>query len=278
VRARDVYVLCSLYGDTTASANDKLVRLLLLLGTLKDAGATRVTAVVPYLAYARKDRRTKARDPVSTRYVAQLFEAVGCDRIVVLDVHNLAAYQNAFRIPAEHLEARPLLIEHTAARLARSQATAVTVLSPDIGGVKRALAFRATLAERLGVPVATAFIEKERSEGVLRGDTLVGPVASHQVVIVDDLIASGNTLLRAARACRANGALTVHAVATHGDFSADAPAVLADAAFDGVLVTDSIDPTRLRSAPANIDTVATAPLFAEAIRRLHEGGSLSALA
>ncbi|HSJ80246.1 MAG TPA: ribose-phosphate pyrophosphokinase-like domain-containing protein, partial [Thiobacillus sp.] len=105
VRGKDVYVIQSLYGEPGMSANDKLVRLLFFIGALKDASAGRVTAVCPYLAYSRKDRKTKSRDPVSSRYVAQLFEAVGSDRMVTLDVHNPAAYQNAFRIPAEHLEA-----------------------------------------------------------------------------------------------------------------------------------------------------------------------------
>ena len=114
VRGRDVYVLQSLYGDREQSVNDKLVRLLFFLGALKDASAAQVTAVTPYLCYARKDRRTKPRDPVTMRYVAQVLEAVGTDRVVTMDVHNLAAYQNAFRIPAEHLEAKRLFVEHFA--------------------------------------------------------------------------------------------------------------------------------------------------------------------
>lgn len=104
VRGRDVYVMQSLYGDAKQSVNDKLCRLLFFLGALRDASAARVTAVVPYLGYARKDRKSKARDPVTTRYVATLFEAVGTDCVVTLDVHNLAAYQNAFRCRTEHLE------------------------------------------------------------------------------------------------------------------------------------------------------------------------------
>ena len=104
VRGRDVFVVHSLYGDDAESANDKLCRLLFFIGALKDAAAARVTALVPYLCYARKDRKTKPRDPVTTRYLAALFEAVGTDGIVTLDVHNLAAYQNAFRCRTEHLE------------------------------------------------------------------------------------------------------------------------------------------------------------------------------
>src|SRR5690606_10337866 len=116
VRGRDVYVLSSLYGETDRSPDEKLCRLLFFIATLRDNGATRVTAVVPYLAYARKDRRTQSRDPVTTRYVASLFEAVGVDRVVTLDVHNLAAFQNAFRCRTEHLEARMLFVRHLVER------------------------------------------------------------------------------------------------------------------------------------------------------------------
>ena len=111
VRGKDVFVIHALYGEPAISANDKLMRLLLFIGALKDAAAARVTAVVPYLAYARKDHKTKERDPVSTRYIATLFEAVGADVVMTLDVHNLAAFQNAFRCQTEHLIAAPLLIE-----------------------------------------------------------------------------------------------------------------------------------------------------------------------
>src|SRR4030066_1743518 len=104
VRAQDVYVIQSLYSDPTQSVNDKLCRMLFFLGALRDAAAGRVTAAIPYLAYARKDSKTQTRDPVTTRYVAALIEAVGTDRVVTLDVHNLAAYQKGFRCPAEHLE------------------------------------------------------------------------------------------------------------------------------------------------------------------------------
>ena len=171
VRERDVYVVHSLYADERNSVNDKLVRLLFFVGALRDASARRVTAVIPYLCYARKDRRSKPRDPVSTRYVASLLEAVGADRVVTLDVHNLAAYENAFRIQAEHLEARNLFADSFGPMVGAGE---VAVVSPDIGGVKRAEAFREALERRLGRPLGRAFMEKSRSEGVVSGDTLVG--------------------------------------------------------------------------------------------------------
>ena len=273
VRGHDVYVIHSLYGEPGISANDKLVRLLFFIAALKDASAARVTAVCPYLAYSRKDRRSKPRDPVSSRYVAQLFEAVGSDRMLTLDVHNLAAYQNAFRIPADHLEARGLFVEWFAARLPQDD---IVVVSPDAGGVKRADAFRISLSRALGRPLASAFMEKRRSEGVVSGDAVVGEVKGRTAIIVDDLISSGTTLARAAAACKRLGAAKVFAAASHGAFNGAAAEVLADPALDKVLVTDSIPPFRLPPAllGERVEVLDCAPLFAEAIRRLHSGGSL----
>ena len=127
VRRQDVFVIHSLYGDAKQTPNDKLIRLLFFIGALKDAGAERVTAVVPYLCYARKDRRTQARDPITTKYVAGLFEACGADAIMTFDVHNLAAFENAFRRPATNLEAIPLFVAHFARLLRQEQ---IAVVSP----------------------------------------------------------------------------------------------------------------------------------------------------
>jgi len=273
VRGCDVYVIHSLYGDATQSANDKLVRLLFFLGALKDAAAGRVTAVAPYLAYARKDRKSKPRDPVSTRYVAQLFEAVGTDCVVTLDVHNLAAYQNAFRCRSEHLEANPLFVEHFAPRLADAQ---VSVVSPDAGGIKRAEAFRQRLGAVLGRPIGAAFAEKYRSEGKVSGEAFVGDVDGKVAIIVDDLISGGTTIARTAEACRNRGARRVCAAATHGVFAAVANATLAASCVEEIVVTDTIPPARLTDPTlrAKLVVVSTAGLFAEAIRRLHAGGSI----
>lgn len=272
VRDRDVFVIQSLYADAQQSVNDKLVRLLFFLGALKDASAGRVTAVVPYLAYARKDAKTQTRDPVTTRYVAQLFESVGTDRIVTMDVHNLAAFQNAFRIRTDHLEATKLFVTHFAARLGEET---VTVVSPDIGGVKRAERFRQVLGRALNRELGAAFLEKARAKGVMRGGKLIGDVAGTAIVI-DDLISTGGTLLHAAAACRENGAAKVYAAATHGVFTGAAARLLSGEELDKVVVTDTIPPFRLdpELARRKLEALSVAPLFAEAIRRLHEGGSL----
>lgn len=273
VRGRDVYVIHSLFDAPDMSVNDKLVRLLFFIAALKDASAAQVTAVCPYLAYARKDRRTKSRDPVSSRYIAQLFEALGTDRLVTLDVHNLAAYQNACRIPAEHLEAKAMFVKWIAEHFHDEP---IVVVSPDAGGVKRADAFRQALGRKLDRPIAFAFMEKRRSEGVVSGEALVGDVSGKTAVIIDDLIGSGTTLARAATACKAHGASRVVAAASHGVFVGAAGTVLAESALEKILVTDSIPPFRLPRAMvgSRVEVLELAPLFAEAIRRLHSGGSL----
>ena len=247
--------------------------MLFFIGALKDAAASRVTAVAPYLAYSRKDRKSQPRDPVATRYVATLFEAVGTDCIVTLDVHNLAAYQNAFRCRTEHLEANPLFVRHVSSRLPDMP---VTVVAPDAGGIKRAEAFRLQLGAAIGRQVDAAFAEKHRSRGVVTGEALVGDVDGRVAIIVDDLIAAGTTIARAAEACRRKGARRVIAVASHGVFAPAAGDVLAASGIDEILVTDTIVPVRLAhpAARAKVTQVSVAPLFAEAIRRMHDGGSI----
>ncbi|HEX9673911.1 MAG TPA: ribose-phosphate pyrophosphokinase [Burkholderiales bacterium] len=273
VRGRDVFVVASLYSDDRQSVNDKLVRLLFFLGALRDASAGRITAVIPYLCYARKDRRTKSRDPVSTRYVAAMLETVGADRVLTLDVHNLAAYENAFRIRADHLEARRLFVEDFVPRIGREP---VVVVSPDVGGVKRAEAFRQALSRRLGREAGGAFLEKYRSAGVVSGEAVVGDVEGRIAIILDDLISTGGTIARAVAACRTRGARAVYAAATHGIFVGAAGRMVADPGLERLVVTDTIppfrlDPTLVRDKVIVLDT---APLFAEAIRRTHTGESV----
>jgi ribose-phosphate pyrophosphokinase len=275
VRGNDVFVIQSLYSDAERSVNDRLARLLFFLGALRDASAGRLTAVVPYLAYARKDRKTKPRDPVTTRYVAALFEAVGIDQIVVMDVHNPAAYQNAFRCHSDHLEAGTLFVEHFAASL-REAGENVVVLSPDAGGVKRAELFRQKLQRVLGRDITSAFMEKQRSAGIVSGEALVGEVEGRTVLVIDDLISTGTTLTRAARACKKLGARRIVAAATHGIFVGDANQRLADPALERVVVTNTLPPSRLDPTllASKIQILDTAPMFAEAIGRIHGGGSL----
>lgn len=273
VGGRDVYVVQSLYGDGDRSVNDKLVRMLFFLAALRDAGAERVTAVAPYLCYSRKDMRTKQRDPVSSRYIAALFESTGIDRMVTVDVHNPAAFENAFGVPTVHLTAAPAFVDTFAPMIGRRQAV---VVSPDAGGVKRAERFRQALAGRLERPVGFAFIEKFRSEGVVRGGTVVGDVADKVVTIIDDLISSGGTLARAATACHEQGASAAFAAATHGVFSSKSSQVLGDSALERIVILDTIPPHDIEPdlVEQRFKVVDSAPLLAEAIHRLHTGGEV----
>jgi ribose-phosphate pyrophosphokinase len=274
VQNADVYVVQSLHGGPDESANDKLCRLLFFIGALKDAGAARVTAAVPYLCYARKDRRTKANDPVTTRYVAAMFEAVGTDAVITLEVHNPAAFENAFRRRAVTLTATQLFAEY-AGRLTGEK---LCVVSPDTGGAKRAELVREALQTLTGAPIGSGFAEKHRSAGVVSGDLFVGDVDGATVLVIDDLISTGNTLVRAARAARQRGARRVIAMVTHGLFMSGSAETLADPAIDRIVVTDTVPPFRLGPGAARdkLDVLEAAPLFADAIACLHDGRGLSA--
>ena len=274
VRGADVFVLQSLHGGPEQSANDKLCRLLFFIGALKDSGAARVTALVPYLCYARKDRRTKPSDPVTTRYVASLFEAVGTDAAVTLDVHNPAAFENAFRCPTVALTAAPLFVDYVKApeRMRRSASFLRTRAAPSVR-----ISFTRHLQAALGRPVGKGLVDKRRSAGVVSGDLFVGEVEGATALIIDDLISTGGTLVRAARAARHAGAKRVVALVTHGLFMPGAEVALLEPAIDRLVVTDSASTSLGEAARAKVDTLPVAPLLAETIRRLHAGDTLNDL-
>jgi ribose-phosphate pyrophosphokinase len=278
VRNRTAFVVESLAGEQTMPTAERLVRLLFLLSVLKDAGAIHRVALLPYLAYARKERRTQLRDPVNTRYVAQLLETTGLDRLVALDVHNPAALDNSFRIPVDHLTAMPMMVNHFVRSLG---AAPLTVVSPDVGGIKRAQLFRELLQRRLGREVELAFIEKRRALDAVSSSALVGDAARRHVIIVDDLCASGGTLIRAAEICRRAGAAAVHAAVTHAPLPAGLTAVLAAPTLASVVVTDSIGPgpaaARSSAEMTKLTVLAVGPLFGQALRRMLDGKALAPL-
>lgn len=277
VGGRDVFVIHGLNAGTGCSANDKLVRLLFFIGALRDAGAARITAVVPYLAYSRKDRRTKARDPVASRYVANLFEAMRTDAIVTVEVHNVSAFENAFRrCRPEHVSIAGILADHFASRLPGGP---VTVVSPDAGGAKRAELFRHALEQRCGRPVGNALMEKHRSAGVVSGSLFAGDVVGATAIVVDDLISTGATLVRATAACRERGAVRVIAAAAHGLFTGGAPELFGPTGPDEVVVTDTVPlpPTFDRRAAVKVRVIDASPLVAHVMARMHRGEAVSDL-
>jgi len=279
VRGRVAYVFQSLAGLGDTSPSERLLRLLFLLNTLRDGGASECVALIPYLAFARKERRTQLRDPVNTRYVAQLLETSGADRILALDVHNPAALDNSFRIPVDHLSALPMMVDHFATRLSGAQ---IVIVSPDIGGIKRTQLFREMLEKRLGREVELAFIEKRRAMGVVSGGTLVGNTAGRTVIVLDDLCATGGTLLRAADACRKSGAAAVYVAVTHVPLASGLDALLAAQNIAGIVTTDSVGVLpAMRAAPRVIPptlaTLSIAPLIGQALKRVLAGKPLGPL-
>lgn len=277
VRDRSALIVQCLAGTPQAPVSERLLKLLFLSYGLRDAGASRRIALLPYLTFARKDRRTQPRDPVNTRYVAQLLEAAGIDQVVTLDVHNPAALDNSFRIPVDHLSALPMMVDHFSAGVGD---TPLTVASPDIGGVKRAQIFRELLEARLGRAVELAFFEKRRAKGVVSGHALVGDVRERTVVIVDDLCATGNTLMRAAGASHRAGCSAVYAAVTHAPHMPGIAAVLADQGIAGVITTDSVGfpfSPLVAEAARKLTVLSIAPLFGEAVRRMLAGVPLTPL-
>lgn len=279
-----VFVLASMVGDEADSPQDKLVRLLLFLSALKDHGAASVVAVIPYLAYARKDERTKPWDPISLRVVAQLVEAVGTDRVVAIEVHNSAAFDNAFRGLCTRVDGHRAFdgwVSEQVQAQARVSAGDLswTVASPDPGGVKRALRWKEALEAQIQRPFGFAMVDKRRSAGLVSGGHCVaGDVRGCRVLLLDDLVASGHTAVLAARALRDAGAERVILAATHAVLTPQAAEHLATPAIDQILFTDTISPLRLHTSGTvvqKVTVVSVAALLAAAMCSSLKASSLS---
>jgi len=242
IRGRDALVVQSLYDGPSRSVHDKLCDVLLFTGALKDSGAARVILIAPYLCYARQDRRTKPGEPLSLRYVAQFIEAAGMDAIVAVDVHDPAAFENAFRIPAVNIECAQLFASHFGKALADQD---IEVISPDIGGVKRAERFRDALSTTMNEDVELSALGKRRIDHIVNAEEIPSGVRERTVVIFDEMIATGSTMLRAVRACRKGGAAYIILAATHGLFLGGAQKLVASSLVDRIIISDTIPPFRL---------------------------------
>jgi ribose-phosphate pyrophosphokinase len=264
VRGSDVYILQS----TSYPANDHLMELLIITDALRRASARRITAVVPYFGYARQDRKSGSRTPISAKLVANLITHAGADRVMTLDLHA-AQIQGFFDIPTDNLYASPVMVRDIKERFGRAK---VMVVSPDVGGVVRARG----LAKRINTPLAIIDKRRERP-GESEVMNVIGDVAGYTCILVDDIVDSGGTLVNAADALLAHGAKDVYAYITHGVLSGGAVARVTSSRLKELVITDSIQPTEaVRNAP-NIRTLSTASLIAEAIGRTAAEESVSSL-
>lgn len=262
VRGSDVFVIQSL----AEPVNHHLVELLIMIDAIRRASAARVTAVIPYFAYARQEKKTSGREPISAKLVANLLVTAGVNRILTLDLHA-PAIEGFFDIPVDHLRATPLLATH----FRRMNIGDLVAVSPDAGGVKRAQEFRARSGGGLAI-ISKNRPSPEQTEII----EMVGDIEGKTAVIVDDMISNGRTLVQAAEILKERGASQVFASAVHAVFAGDAARLINASPIDQVVVTDTLPlPAERRSQRVEVLTVA--PLLAEAIMRIHKDLSISAL-
>jgi ribose-phosphate pyrophosphokinase len=264
VRGTDVFVIQS----TSYPANDHLMELLIIIDALRRASARRITAVVPYFGYARQDRKTGSRTPISAKLVANMITHAGADRVLTLDLHA-GQIQGFFDIPTDNLYAAPVMVRDIKERFDLSK---VMVVSPDVGGVVRARG----LAKRIDAPLAIIDKRRERA-GDSEVMNVIGEVTGHTCILVDDIVDSGGTLLNAADALIEHGAAEVYAYITHGVLSGGAVARTSGSKLKELVITDSIQPTEDVRIAANIRVLSIANLIGDAISRTAAEESVSSL-
>jgi ribose-phosphate pyrophosphokinase len=270
VRGAEVFVLQSICNSPAGSVNDSLMELLLMIDALRRASANRITAVVPYYGYAKQDKKTKGREPISAKLVANMLETAGAERLVTLDLHA-AQIQGFFNIPVDNLTAAPTLCNYL--KNQGLQGNNVVVVSPDAGGVPRAETFAKRLKSTLAV-----IIKRRPQPDVSEVTGIVGDVQGKVAVVVDDMISTGGTLVKAAEALINEGATDVYTLATHGIFAGDAVKQFANSPIRRVIVTDTIP----RNAPLDgdggkIEQQSIAQILADAIKRITSNRSVSEL-
>ncbi|SDG37961.1 ribose-phosphate pyrophosphokinase [Roseospirillum parvum] len=264
VRGEDVFVV----QPTSYPANDNLMELLVTLDALKRGSARRITAVVPYFGYARQDRKTGPRTPISAKLVANLITSAGADRVVTLDLHS-GQIQGFFDIPLDNLYSAPVFSKDIQGRFENGR---TMVVSPDVGGVVRAR----IIAKRIDADLAIIDKRRERA-GVSEVMNIIGDVKGRDCILIDDIVDSAGTLCNAATALINAGASSVSAYVTHGVLSGGAVARVASSPIQEMVITDSIQATEAVRLAANIRPLSVAPLLAEAIQRISDEQSVSSL-
>ena len=265
VRGEDIFILQS----TSNPANDNLMELLIMADALKRSSASRITAVIPYFGYARQDRRTKARTPISAKLVANLIARAGVERVLTMDLHA-TQIQGFFDIPVDNLYASPVFALDIAEHF--EDLSQVMVVSPDVGGVGRAR----ELAKRHDLDLA--IVDKRRgAPGEVAEMTVIGRVKGRTCIIIDDICDTAGTLCKAAETLLQEGAAEVHAYITHGVLSGPAVERIKGSVMKSLVITDSIEATKAVKSAGNIRIVPTAPIFAQAILNIANGTSVSSL-
>lgn len=260
VRGCDVFII----QPTNTPVNDNIMELLILIDAVKRASAGRINAVIPYYGYARQDRKTKARDPITAKLVANLLTTAGADRVVGMDLHA-GQIQGYFDIPVDHLSAIPILAEHFKSLVDEN----TVIVSPDLGGVTRARTF----ANILDLPIA--IIEKRRPKAnVSEVMNVIGEIEGRDVILVDDIIDTAGTIVKAASVLKTFGAKKVYGCATHGVLSGPALDRIHNSELEKFVITDTI-PLSDMAKIDKIEVVSVAPIFAEAIKRINNNQSIS---
>ena len=266
VRGEDMFII----QPTSNPAYDNLMELLIMADALRRSSAARITAVIPYFGYARQDRRSKARTPISAKLVANMLVSAGVERVLTMDLHA-AQIQGFFDIPVDNLYASPVFALDIETHF-RGRMNELMVVSPDVGGVGRAR----ELAKRINAPLS--IVDKRREKpGEVAEMTVIGDVKGKTCLIVDDICDTAGTLCKAAEVLMSNGAKEVHSYITHGVMSGPAVERVSNSVMKSLVITDSIAPTKAVSAAPNIRVVPVAPIFTQAILNIWAGTSVSSL-
>lgn len=277
VRGCDVFVVQSLYSDEFESVSDKVMKMFVMAGSLKDASAKRITFICPYLSFSRQDRKTHSRAPITTKIFAMLMESVNVNRLLTLDNHSPTAIQNAYRLNVDLLESKNLMSHWASLNVPHDN---LVVLSPDSGGLSRADRFKSKLSKHLVKEhIGIACMHKTHEGNNIQGHGIMGDVVGKSVLIYDDIISSGKTILECVKAVKSHGAKEAFVFAAHGLYVGSANEYLDNDFLKVIVTTDTIKPFRLYNENINkkLVIINTTGLFAEAIRRIHKNESISDL-